>query len=363
MNAMIHEAHGDLLKADVEALVNTVNTEGVMGKGIALQFKNAYPEMFKTYADACARKQVQLGKVHVYDAGAIGEGPRWIINFPTKGHWRAKSRLADIESGLADLVATIERLNIRSIAVPPLGCGNGGLQWEVVRPRIEHAMASLPDVRVELFPPSGAPPAAGMVNRSKKPQLTTATAAMVLLLDRYVKGLVTPFVSQLEAQKLMYFLKEAGEPSLRRLNFQPHHYGPYAQELGHMLRRLDSHYLRGVGDDSNDPRKLLEMIPEGVEDAHNRTAADDNLNQRLDRVKRLIDGYEDPYGMEMLSTVHWVMVTDAQAREDVVRAIECVHAWNDRKRKLLKPDHLAKAWQHLKNQEWDFNAQSIERMH
>lgn len=360
MNAMIHEARGDLLKADVQALVNTVNTEGVMGKGIALQFKNAYPDMFKAYADACAHHSVQLGKVHIYDAGSIGEGPRWIINFPTKGHWRSKSRLADIDNGLVDLVSAIQRLQIQSIALPPLGCGNGGLEWADVRPRIEKAMAAVPEVRVELYAPTGAPPATAMVNRTRKPKLTAAAAAMVVLLDRYVKGLLTPFVSQLEAQKLMYFLKEAGEPTLNRMNFKPHHYGPYAQELGHMLRRLDSHFLQGVGDDANNPRQLLEMIPDGVEEAQAAIAADDNLNQRLDRVKRLIDGYEDPYGMEMLSTMHWVMVTDQEARSDVVRAIECVHAWNDRKRRELKPDHLAKAWAHLKRHEWDFNAQSIE---
>ncbi|WP_295539220.1 macro domain-containing protein [uncultured Pseudacidovorax sp.] len=357
---MIHDARGDLLKADVEALVNTVNTEGVMGKGIALQFKNAYPDMFKAYADACSHNEVRLGKVGVYDVGQIGDGPRWIINFPTKGHWRAKSRLVDIEHGLDDLVSTIEKLGIKSIALPPLGCGNGGLSWSEVRPRIVAAMARVPHVRVELFGPEGAPPAASMVNRTAKPRLTKASAALLVLLDRYVSGLLTPFVSLLEAQKLMYFLREAGEPTLRRLNFTAHRYGPFAAELSHVFKRLDSHYLQGVGDNANDPKQPLELVHASIEEAYTAIAGSDALNHRIDRVKLLIDGFEDPYGMELLSTLHYVMVRDNEARDSMVRAIECVHAWSDRKRKTLKADHLATAWQRLKDLEWDFQSQSIE---
>src|SRR4029079_5704301 len=146
--AMIEIAKGNLLEAPVEALVNTVNTEGIMGKGIALQFKQAYPEMFKAYERACRAKQGRLGRMDVHDLGGLVGGPRWIINFPTKGHWRAKSKLSDIEAGLPDLISKICQLQIRSIAVPPLGCGNGGLNWAQVRPRIEQAFAEIPDVHV-----------------------------------------------------------------------------------------------------------------------------------------------------------------------------------------------------------------------
>jgi O-acetyl-ADP-ribose deacetylase (regulator of RNase III) len=150
---MIETTRGNLLKAPAEALVNTVNTVGVMGKGIALQFRQAYPEMYRTYEQACKNGEVRLGEVQAYDLGGLVGGPRWIINFPTKGHWRAGSRLADIERGLANLVAKVRELNIRSIALPPLGCGNGGLDWNMVRPRIEEAFAELPDVRVLLYEP------------------------------------------------------------------------------------------------------------------------------------------------------------------------------------------------------------------
>jgi O-acetyl-ADP-ribose deacetylase (regulator of RNase III) len=121
---MIELASGNLLEAPVEALVNTVNTAGVMGRGIALQFKQAYPAMFRAYEAACKAGRVELGEMDVFDLGGLVGGPRWIINFPTKGHWRAASRIKDVEAGLHNLVATIRRLGIRSIAIPPLGCGN-----------------------------------------------------------------------------------------------------------------------------------------------------------------------------------------------------------------------------------------------
>ena len=150
---MIEIAKGNLLEARVEALVNTVNTVGVMGKGIALQFKEAFPAMFRDYAMACKTGDVRLGKMHVFDLGGLTGDRRWIINFPTKGHWRERSRLTDIEAGLEDLVDTVRRLGIRSIAIPPLGCGNGGLNWADVRPRIEAAFINSPDVNVLLFEP------------------------------------------------------------------------------------------------------------------------------------------------------------------------------------------------------------------
>lgn len=155
---MVEIFHGNLLEAPVEALVNTVNTVGVMGKGIALQFSRAFPTMFRAYEKACKTGEVRLGKMHVFDLGGLTGGPRWIINFPTKEHWRERSRLENIEAGLRDLVLTIRWLGIHSIAVPPLGCGNGGLDWHDVRPRIEAALANVPEVRVLLFVPGSVSP-------------------------------------------------------------------------------------------------------------------------------------------------------------------------------------------------------------
>jgi O-acetyl-ADP-ribose deacetylase (regulator of RNase III) len=153
---MIVISHGNLLAADAEALVNTVNTVGVIGKGIALQFKRAYPANYAAYRAACAAKEVELGRMFVFDSGLLGSR-RYVINFPTKGHWRANSKLSDIRAGLADLVRVVQDRHIGSVAMPALGCGNGGLDWGEVRPVIEQAFADLPDVRVLLFPPEGAP--------------------------------------------------------------------------------------------------------------------------------------------------------------------------------------------------------------
>lgn len=149
---MIERAHGNLLLADAEALVNAVNTDGYMGKGIALQFKMAYPDNFAAYRRACDQGELQPGRMLVYETGRLGN-PRFIINFPTKRHWREKSRLEDIESGLQDLIIQVRRLGIRSIAIPPLGCGLGGLDWDVVRPLIQQAFREMPEVRVLLFEP------------------------------------------------------------------------------------------------------------------------------------------------------------------------------------------------------------------
>ena len=183
---MIESTQGNLLQAPVEALVNTVNTEGIMGKGIALQFRQAFPQMFRDYEHACKAGEVRLGKMHVVDLGGLLGGPRWIINFPTKGHWRSRSRLSDIDAGLQDLVAAIKRLNIRSIAVPPLGCGHGGLEWSEVRPRIESALGQLPDVRVLVFAPGATPEAVSMPIRTERPKMTIGQAALIALMDRYL---------------------------------------------------------------------------------------------------------------------------------------------------------------------------------
>lgn len=163
---MIEFTEGNLLEARAEALVNTVNTQGVMGKGIALQFKQAFPLMFREYKRACAAGEVKLGKMHVVDLGVLMGGPRWIINFPTKGHWRGASKIADVEAGLTDLVRVIREAGIKSIAVPPLGCGLGGLAWEKVRPRIEAALTQVPEVKTLIFGPSGTPTPEAMPNHS-----------------------------------------------------------------------------------------------------------------------------------------------------------------------------------------------------
>lgn len=348
--SMIQIAEGNLLEAPVEALVNTVNTVGVMGKGIALQFKQAYPQVFRAYQQACKADEVRLGKMYVVDLGGLAGGPHWIINFPTKAHWRTSSRLADIETGLQDLIATVKRLQIRSIALPPLGCGHGGLDWSQVRPSIEAAFSQLPDVRVLLFAPGPTPTAKVMPNRTERPEMTIGQAALIALMDRYLKGLLDPFISLLEIHKLLYFLQTSGQPL--RLRYEAREFGPYAKNLRQVLIRMESHFTQGYGDGADSPTKVIELLPGALDEAESFLREDTATRQRMERVTDLIEGYEDPYGLELLSSVHWLMTHNRNARRSATIAAKEVQAWNIRKRHTLKAEHLTKAWQRLNEQGW-----------
>lgn len=356
---MIEIKKGNLLKSDVEALVNTVNTEGVMGRGIAAQFKRAYPKVFSAYKAACDAGEVKLGRMHVVPLGELGGGPKWVINFPTKGHWRAKSRVADIKAGLFDLVRVIDDLGIQSIAVPPLGCGNGGLDWGVVRPVIEDVLSPLADVRVLLYPPDGAPDSATMPNGTSKPKMTKASAAVVALMDQYVSAMLDPTVRLLEIHKLVYFLQEAGEPL--RLPYVKHNYGPYSTNLRHVLARAEGHWLVGFGDGHDNPKTQLVVKDGAVEEAEAFLRDQVDTKARMARVGRLISGFEDPYGLELLSTVHWAMCHDPVARDDAEGAIRYIWAWSDRKAQTMKSDHIEKAWARLKAERWD--SESLSAIH
>jgi len=207
---MITVTRGDILKADAQALVNTVNCVGIMGRGIALQFRKAFPECYKAYKAACDRKELHPGKMLVCDLCRL-DNPRLVINFPTKRHWKGKSKLEDIEAGLNALVDLVRRRHIRSIALPPLGCGLGGLEWPVVRVRIERAFAGLEDVNVFLYEPAGAPAADAMPKERKTPNMTVGRATLLGLMKRYLSALMDPVVTLLEIHKLMYFMQGTGE--------------------------------------------------------------------------------------------------------------------------------------------------------
>jgi O-acetyl-ADP-ribose deacetylase (regulator of RNase III) len=343
---VIHKAQGDLLSADAEALVNTVNTVGVMGKGIALQFKQAFPDNYSAYEAACKRGEVQLGKMFVYHRNTLNN-PRIIINFPTKKHWRQKSRIVDIESGLCALIEVVKTENVRSIAVPPLGCGSGGLDWAQVRPKIEEAFAQLPGVNVQLFAPQGAPRAEEMKVATKRPAMTPGRAAILGLLSRY--ALPGYRLTLLEIQKLAYFLQEAGQPL--KLDFQKQRYGPYAENLHFVLQRMEGHFVRGYGDRSRDVS--LHLFSDAVREAEEFLAAEIDTLERFDRVAALIDGYETPYGLELLATVHWIAIREVpEARTDPEQAIAGVHAWNDHKRKTFSAERIAATWERLRLQQW-----------
>jgi O-acetyl-ADP-ribose deacetylase (regulator of RNase III) len=341
--AMIEFKTGDILQADAEALVNTVNCVGIMGRGIALQFKNAFPANFKAYESACAREEVQPGKMFVFETGTF-TNPKYIINFPTKRHWRGKSRIEDIESGLKALVQEIRARGIRSVAIPPLGSGLGGLNWADVRSRIVEALRGFNDVQVIVFEPNSAPVA---TKSSEVPTMTAGRAALVVLMNRYLGGLMDPFVTLLEVHKLMYFMQEAGEPL--RLQYSKAPYGPYAENLRHVLRAVEGHLVSGYADGGDAPDKQLELVPGAVKDAEAFLTELGVTRERFDRVAKLVEGFETPFGLELLSSVHWVA-----SRENGISAedaVSKVYAWNDRK-KRFSPRQIGIAFETLRTKGW-----------
>lgn len=346
---MIREAHGNLLEADVDALVNTVNTVGIMGKGIALQFKRAYPEMFASYATAANAGRVRIGRMHVHRIGAL-VGPRFIINFPTKEHWRARSEIQDIRAGLADLVRVIERLDIRSVAVPPLGCGNGGLSWGQVQPLITQAFQALPDVEAHVYPPAGPPPAAVMPDNTERPAMTVGRAAMVEAVDRYEER--TTDVSLIEVQKLMYFLQAAGQDL--HLRFEKSIYGPYADDLRRVIRLVEGHFLSGFGDASASLAEAepITVLPGAAQEARSVLDHHPATWERIGRVLALVEGFESTYAMELLATVHCTAGESAEAATNPAEAARLVAAWSPRKARMNSVDHVTTAWRHLHDQGW-----------
>lgn len=343
------EATGNLLEADVDALVNTVNTVGVMGKGIALQFKNAFPDNFEAYRRACEQDAVRLGEMFIFETGTLGR-PRWIVNFPTKQHWRAHSRLSDINAGLVALCATIREFQIKSIAVPPLGCGSGGLDWADVLPSILTQLDEL-DTEVWIYPPGGTPAAGEMVVATARPVLTPGKAALVAMVDRYTA--VALSTSLIEIQKLMYFLQESGEDL--RLRYKNHYFGPYADNLRHVLKALEGHHLRGFGDGSNPVAHAepIVVLPGATAEAQSVLAENPAIAGRMNRVLELVEGYESPFGLELLATVHWVATRVEWAPNDgPEKIVERVQAWSRRKKQLFTSEHITTACGRLRKQDW-----------
>lgn len=240
-----------------------------------------------------------IGRVLTFELASL-RGPRFIINFPTEKHWRQPSKLEYVIAGLPSLVEQVRQRGIKSIAVPPLGCGSGGLAWSDVRPRIEEAFSGLDDVRVVLFAPEATPKGATMPNQMSRPSMTHGRASLIAIAHQYTLGGFR--LTTLEVQKLMYFLQVAGENL--RLTFEKGPYGPYADNLRHVLSAIDGHFIRGWGDGANKPTTELEIVEEVVPEARTLLDEAEETSARLNRVGRLIDGFDTAYGLELLSSLH-----------------------------------------------------------
>ena len=316
---MMHFTKGNLLDAKVEAVVNTVNTVGVMGKGIALMFKERFPKNYREYVVASKMGAIQIGKMFVSATDEL-EGPKWVINFPTKKHWRHPTKIEWVREGLAALNKVIRDKHISSIAIPPLGCGNGGLNWSDVRPLIQEYLAELTDVEIIVYEP---PQQYQNVAKKKGVEkLTPARALIAEMIRRYwVLGIECTL---LEAQKLAWFLERVitkmGLDDPLDLRFTADRYGPYANRLMHLLDGLDGSYLHcdkriaDAGpfdtiwfDDSK--RDKLELYLKST-DAQIYLPA-------IEAADELIDGFQSPLGLEALATVDWLI-----AREHTEASLE-----------------------------------------
>jgi O-acetyl-ADP-ribose deacetylase (regulator of RNase III) len=352
---MMRFTQGNLLDAQVDAVVNTVNTVGVMGRGIALMFKERFPENFSAYEAACKTGQVQVGRMFVQPSAEL-EGPRWIINFPTKKHWRQPTRIEWIDTGLAALKDVIREKKIRSIALPPLGCGNGGLDWNDVRPKIEVALQDLDDVEVIVYEPTDK-----YQNVAKKNGIETLTPARALIAEMVRRYSILGFeCTLLETQKFAWFLerviKRMKLPDVLDLRFEANRYGPYAKRLTYLLDGLDGSYLhcdKRLADAAPFDAIWFEETKRDKLEFYLSSAEARSYLPAVEATDELIDGFQSPLGMEALATVDWLIAREgaeatlAGIREGI-RNWPAGHAHAQRKDKLFNDRLLTLALERLR---------------
>lgn len=326
---MIHFIEGNLLESNAEALVNTVNTVGVMGKGIALQFKNQYPNNYKLYEKACKAKEVQVGKLFITEDSSLLEGRKIIINFPTKTDWRKPSEYSYIESGLQELARIIKDLEIKSVAIPPLGAGNGGLDWNMVKSIIEKKLSNL-NCDIQIYEPNATIREAMKKERVK---LTPARAMLLSVLYDLVRN--GEFVSEFAAEKAAYFLQRFGAKSQFNLEFQPNFYGPYSGKVKHVLYYLNGSYITGYSSKDKKPFEELGIMIDGENEIINYLNQAENVVFKTiaANTKAFLTGFYSSFGLELLSTVDYIVSkNNVNSVEDVTRIIE---SWSDRKKSLF----------------------------
>lgn len=334
---------GNLLDSDAQALVNTVNTVGVMGKGIALQFKERFPENYRAYAKACKNGEVVVGKMFVFEELTM-DGKKTIINFPTKEQWFRKSRLEYIEKGLVDLVRLIRERNLTSVAIPPLGTGNGGLEWPTVKAIMEKHLGGLSGVEVLVYEPNAE---IKKILQEESPlrevKLTPARAMLLYALFKYERFGEYPTV--FTANKIMYFLQQSGENL--RLTFEPYTYGPYSQAVEKVLYALNGTYLTGLEQMQARPFEQLKLNYDKYREieAYVETSLSSAQRQRLSDLFKVIEGFESTFSLEILSSVHYLKKNHPDLGKNEILAK--IQAWNNRKKILIDEYHVDLANEHL----------------
>jgi O-acetyl-ADP-ribose deacetylase (regulator of RNase III) len=340
---MIRYTKGNLLEAPSQALINTVNTVGVMGKGIALQFKEAFPNNFKQYAQACKSKLLQPGQLLIFKENTL-QGERIIVNFPTKTEWFLKSKYEYIESGLQALALELKKGEIRSIAIPPLGCGNGGLQWDKVKPLIEKYLSSFTETDILIYEPNEAVKELLKNQESQKEAKLTPARAMLLYAMFYYETFGESS-SLFVANKLAWFLQRTGENL--RLKFEASHYGPYSVQVGHVLHSLNGKYLKGLEQMNVKAFETIELQYDTFDEIKQYINKElkPEQHQRLNDMIQLIDGFQSALALEILATVDYVKKEKALTNEAEI--ILAVQNWSNRKHNLFQEKHILIAIKHL----------------
>lgn len=341
---MITYQTGNLLEASTTALVNTVNTVGVMGKGIALQFKEAFPQNNKVYVKACKDGSLTVGTLLIVKESLLS-GDKIIVNFPTKKDWKQRSAYAYIESGLQALATELKKGAIPSIAIPPLGCGNGGLDWTKVRPMMEQYLKDLP-VDIRIYEPNEAiKNQLQQVEKStKQAQLTDKRAMLLYAMYRYELSMGES-VNLFVANKLAYFLQRLGEPM--RLTFQKAFYGPYSPQIAHVLYQFNGTYLKGLEQFDAKPFEPLSLNYNAYKDIKDYVEQSLSAQQQghLKALEQLISGFESFLALEVLATVDFIRKENTSiSPTEIVKAIA---EWSPRKAREMTDTYVKVALERL----------------
>lgn len=327
---MIRFVTGNIFESEADALVNTVNTQGVMGKGIALQFKKSFPHNFQVYAKACKSDEIDIGKLlFVKDESLLG-GTKWIINFPTKTSWRKPSEYSFIEKGLDDLVNRLADYPIESIAIPPLGSGNGGLNWQRVRAMIQEKMSNL-DIEVVVYEPNAN---VKEVMRKERVKLTEARALLLYLMYDLVNN--GEFVSEFSCEKVSYFLQRFGAQKYFKLKFEQHFYGPYSGKVRYVINHLNGSYIMGYSAMDKKPFEPLSLIADGRDDVFKYVESNPELKTIADNTKAFLSGYYSDFALELLSSIDFLRQTQQARNATEVRG--GFSSWSNRKRTMFSDD-------------------------
>lgn len=342
---MIKYITGNILESSAEALINTVNTVGVMGKGIALQFKNAYHNNYKAYVDACKRNEIETGKLFLVKDSNLNTGNKLIINFPTKKDWRKPSEYSYIESGLDDLVRVINENKIKSVAIPPLGAGNGGLEWEKVKKIIEQKLSNV-DAEIIVFEPTQ-----HIKEQLKKERVRLTDARALLLYVLYDLVRNGEYVSEFSSEKVCYFLQRFGAGKYFNLEFTPNFYGPYSGKVRFVLNVLNGSYIMGYSDMNKKPFEPLVLVPDGYDTVKKHVESNSELFSIAKKTINFLNGFYSDFALELLSSIDYITTT--QKSFEVKQINEQLEKWSDRKRSLFSnPKYIAISVRQLQQAEF-----------